>query len=232
MPPKCASDMDLEPQPKRTHTASASQRGAKNQSQCEQLKPRTSSGKKSAPKMAKKKAVSALSEEEDDKMVVHSEASEAEKDLEDVDEPDMEGDDQDPVEISQEERDEKELAELKAKWKKPIYAFFDPEPTLEYRKDGRKCVVFRCSAKNCKKHEIARYLDTEDAGSTGNMHKHVKSCWGEEVLADVDKAKDVDEGRMLTASYKRNGSITASFERTKKGKVTYSYWQHTKTETR
>jgi hypothetical protein len=122
-------------------------------------------------------------------------------------------------------------AEMKAKWRKPIYAFFNPEPTIEYRKGGRRCVVFRCCAKNCKSREIIRYLDTKDAGSTSNMRKHVKACWGEEVLAEADKAKDVDEGRKLTGGYNRNGSITASFQKAK-GKVTYSYRQHTKSETR
>ncbi|THV04133.1 hypothetical protein K435DRAFT_649829 [Dendrothele bispora CBS 962.96] len=125
-------------------------------------------------------------------------------------------------------------AELKAKWRKPIYAFFDPEPTIEYRKDNRKCVVFRCSAKNCKKREILRYLDTKDAGSTGNMRNHVKTCWGEEILVEADKAKDVDEGRKVTGSYRKNGSITASFEKSKnaQSKASFSYRQHTKTETR
>ncbi|THU82349.1 hypothetical protein K435DRAFT_567369, partial [Dendrothele bispora CBS 962.96] len=120
---------------------------------------------------------------------------------------------------------------LKARWTRPIYAFFDPEPTMEYRKDGRKCVVFRCSAKACKNREVVRYLDTGDSASTGNMRKHVKSCWGEEILAEADNAKDANEARKLTSGYKKSGSISVAF---KKGneKVTYSYRQHTKTETR
>ncbi|KAF5370312.1 hypothetical protein D9758_006880 [Tetrapyrgos nigripes] len=134
-------------------------------------------------------------------------------------------------EISQEEADAKELAGLKAKWRSPVYAFFDPNPEIEYR-SGRKCVIFKCSGKNCAKRELVRYLDTQDASSTSNMRKHVKACWGAEILAQVDEAKDVDEGRKVTGTFKRSGSIYVAFEKSGKRKVTYSYQQHTKTETR
>ncbi|KAG1722400.1 uncharacterized protein EDB91DRAFT_1240224 [Suillus paluster] len=69
-----------------------------------------------------------------------------------------------------------------------------------------------CQAKRCK-NKVRRYLDKGDARSTGNMRKHVRSCWGDEVLKAADQAKDANE---------RKG----------KGKVTYSHHQHTRAETR
>ncbi|KAI5985187.1 hypothetical protein EDD15DRAFT_2176182, partial [Pisolithus albus] len=67
----------------------------------------------------------------------------------------------------------------------PIYAFFALEPTIEYIA-GRCSHVFWCTAKGCKK-GVRRYLDKSDARSTGNMHKHVKACWGEGVLQKAFK---------------------------------------------
>jgi hypothetical protein len=66
------------------------------------------------------------------------------------------------------------------------------------------------------------------------MRSHVKTCWGEEILRQASDAKDVDEGRKITGSYKRDGTLNAAFEKKKgaKSKVTYSLRQHTKTETR
>ncbi|THU89401.1 hypothetical protein K435DRAFT_584588, partial [Dendrothele bispora CBS 962.96] len=117
-------------------------------------------------------------------------------------------------------------------WSSPIYTFFDPEPTFEYHKSNCKCVVFKCTNRNCKKWEVVQYLDTKDASSTGNMRSHVKSCWGEDILSEVDQAKDVDEGWKVTGGYRRNGSITATFEKKRSGQATYSFCQYTKTDTR
>ncbi|TFY76906.1 hypothetical protein EWM64_g7107 [Hericium alpestre] len=78
------------------------------------------------------------------------------------------------------EDDEAELKHMSACWTSPMYAFFDRVPTIDYVKD-RKCHIFKCSVKGCRQ-TIRHYLDTGDAQSTGNMHKHVKKCWGEDVL--------------------------------------------------
>lgn len=116
-------------------------------------------------------------------------------------------------------------------WSSPIYAFFEPTPTIEYH-DQRRCHVFKCAARGCK-HHVRRYLDTKDAKSTGNMRKHVKSCWGEAALQAA-----MDCGNQMTArdgpiqSLLETGSIKASFERKGKGKVIYSHRQHTRSETR
>ncbi len=67
------------------------------------------------------------------------------------------------------------LERMMKKWAASTYAFFEPIPTIEYH-HSRKAHVFACGAKGCK-HSIARYLDTTDRESTGNMRKHICSCW-------------------------------------------------------
>ncbi|KAH7923610.1 hypothetical protein BV22DRAFT_1015107, partial [Leucogyrophana mollusca] len=120
---------------------------------------------------------------------------------------------------------------LKKDWNSPVYAFFDPVPLIEYV-NGRRSHVFKCSAKSCKK-TVRCFLDKGDAGSTGNMQKHIKSCWGEDVLKTADQAKNADVARStIVKELLGTGSITAAFERKGKGKITYSHRQHTKTETR
>ena len=116
-------------------------------------------------------------------------------------------------------------------WSSPVYAFFDPKPQISIV-DGRCVHGFKCSAWGCKV-TVRRFLDTKDARSTGNMRKHVKSCWGAEALAIADEAKDAYEVRTTMISrYLRNGSITAAFQRKGNGKITYSNQQHTRQETR
>ena len=83
------------------------------------------------------------------------------------------------------------------------------------------------------KYKCRRYLDKGDANSTGNLRKHVKTCWGGDVLkaaVDVDNVDVVRED--IVVAINSTGSITASFERKGKGKVTYSNRQHTRAETR
>jgi len=38
---------------------------------------------------------------------------------------------------------------------------------------------------------MRRYLDTGDAKSTSNLHKHMKICWGEDTVAAADGTKNV-----------------------------------------
>jgi hypothetical protein len=75
---------------------------------------------------------------------------------------------------------------------------------------------------------VRRYLDTGDAKSTSNLCKHAKICWGEEAVAAADNTRDV---RAAWEALERlnlvDGSITATFERVVKSKVTYSHHQHT-----
>ncbi len=72
-----------------------------------------------------------------------------------------------------------------------------------------------------------------DSKSTGALRWHAKTCWGEVNVAKADQAKDIDMAwDALKGAVLRDGSITAVFERTGKGKVTYSHCQHMKAETR
>ena len=38
---------------------------------------------------------------------------------------------------------------------------------------------------------VHEYLDTGNAKSTGNLHKHAKICWGEQVVAATVKTCNV-----------------------------------------
>ncbi|PBK65455.1 hypothetical protein ARMSODRAFT_989723 [Armillaria solidipes] len=116
------------------------------------------------------------------------------------------------------------------KWSASAYAFFQPIPAIEYR-CGRKCHVFACAVKGCK-HVIARYLDTTDRESTGNMRKHVRSCWGPDILDIADQVENLEGARKVVKAHQNNGTITTMFEHLKgKGAVTYLHRAHTKTET-
>ncbi|KAG0703263.1 hypothetical protein DFH29DRAFT_803739 [Suillus ampliporus] len=120
---------------------------------------------------------------------------------------------------------------LMDEWVSPIYAFFDPTPHI-VETDRQQAHKFKCCAKACKA-SIRHFLDKKNARSTGNMRKHVKSCWGEEILSVADDTKDAKEVRTkIVGSILKNGTITASFERKGKGKLTYSHHQHTWAETK
>ncbi len=80
---------------------------------------------------------------------------------------------------------------------------------------------------------VYRYLDTGDAKSTGNLRKHVKICWGEDVVAAADNTRNVHAAHEALGKMKSvNSCITEAFELVAKEKVTYSHCQHTTTEAR
>jgi hypothetical protein len=61
----------------------------------------------------------------------------------------------------------------------------------------------------------------------------IKLCWSDVVLQAADDAKDASEVRTkIVPGILQDGSITASFERKGKGKMTYSNRQHTCDETK
>jgi len=123
------------------------------------------------------------------------------------------------------------IERLQKEWISPVYAFFDPIPIIR-EIDGHRVHEFKCQACACKA-KIHRYLDTKDAQSTGNMQKHVKSCWSDDILGEANAAKDANEVRMkIVGSILWTGSITVAFERKGKGKITYSHQQHTRAEAR
>ncbi|KAG0694099.1 hypothetical protein DFH29DRAFT_815690 [Suillus ampliporus] len=120
---------------------------------------------------------------------------------------------------------------LMQEWNSQVYAFFHLIPKIS-EQNGRRAHEFRCQCKGCKA-TVRRYLNKGDARSTGNLRKHVRSCWGEDILKVADEVKDVDEvQKNIVGSVLRNRSITVSFERKGKGKITYSHRQHTRAETR
>jgi hypothetical protein len=119
---------------------------------------------------------------------------------------------------------------MKKDWNSPVYAFFAPNPIIEYV-GGRRSHLFKCRAKGCNK-RVRRFLDKGDATSTGNMRKHVKSCWGEDVFNEVLTAKNTEAARDAVKSYLANGSITTAFECKGDSQIQYSHRQHTKMETR
>lgn len=120
---------------------------------------------------------------------------------------------------------------MKKGWRGVIYAFYKPDPIIEYR-DGRKCHAFECLSKTCGK-TVVRYLDTTDAQSTGNMRKHVTKCWGPEIVKTADQASNLMEAReKIVKTYLKSGSVTTYFSRKGKGPVKYSYTQHTSKQAR
>ncbi|KAL6298217.1 hypothetical protein BKA93DRAFT_820487 [Sparassis latifolia] len=116
-------------------------------------------------------------------------------------------------------------------WTVTAYAFYKPEVTIETDKAGVRGHVFCCANRGCKM-KVKRWLDKGDRTSTGNMHRHIRKCWGEEALAAADEMNMAADVRPSVEKFRRSGDITAAFERKGKGKVTYSARQHTRTKTR
>ena len=117
------------------------------------------------------------------------------------------------------------------RWTSPVYAFYEPIPDIAYV-DGRRVHIFKCTARSCR-YTCRRFLDGLDRSSTGNLIKHVKTCWGDDAYraaAGCMNAKDAREN--VVKSFATKGSITTSFKRAGKGKVTYMHRQYTKTETK
>jgi hypothetical protein len=125
-------------------------------------------------------------------------------------------------------------------WTSPIYGFFEARPAIVVA-EGRRCHDFKCTASHCKGKGargrlVRRYLDKKDKGSTSNMHKHAKICWGVENVSKALQAKDEltikEVRRSLSEAKLQNGTITAMFERKGKEVVSFSMKQHTYMETR
>jgi hypothetical protein len=84
---------------------------------------------------------------------------------------------------------------------------------------------------------VRRFLDTADKGSTRNLRKHAKHCWGDEIIKKADEAREeltLDGIRETLAEAKKaqDGSIVAFFDRKGKAKVKYMIRQHTYEESR
>ncbi|KAI6030155.1 hypothetical protein EDC04DRAFT_2572420 [Pisolithus marmoratus] len=120
-----------------------------------------------------------------------------------------------------------ESEQLKQDWNPPIYAFFVPEPTIEYV-EGQHSHVFWCMAKGCRK-GVQQFLDKSDAQLTGNMCKHIRGWWGEDIFHQASQTKNATVACEAVKNYVKNGLLKVAFDC--KGKVGYSHRQHTKIET-
>ena len=109
--------------------------------------------------------------------------------------------------------------------------FYEALPDVQYV-EGHCAHVFVCAAKSCT-YKCCHFLNCPDHSSTGNLIKHVTSCWGKaayEVAKACQHVNDAHESvvKPLTTT----GTITAAFEQKGKGKVSYRHRQHTKKETK
>jgi hypothetical protein len=68
----------------------------------------------------------------------------------------------------------------------------------------------------------------------GNLCKHTRLCWGDEILHSANAYGDMDSAQegLNKAKKLKDGSITAVFKRKGKGKVTFSHHQYSKAQTR
>ncbi|KZT63675.1 hypothetical protein DAEQUDRAFT_741773 [Daedalea quercina L-15889] len=102
-----------------------------------------------------------------------------------------------------EEMAEHELACMQCKWTALVYAFFKPDPAIEY-----------------------------DLKSTSNLRKHVLKCWGEEALEAVDWMVTASKAKDSIEKYWQSQGIKVAFGAVGKKMFHYSTIQHTPTETR
>ena len=117
------------------------------------------------------------------------------------------------------------------RWRSPIYGFFRSDVEVSY-KNGRRLHVFRCAAKGCKA-EVRRYLDTGDRASSGNLFKHARACWGDDVVDHALELGDPDVVREKVVTAKlESGSITDFFQQTNPNKPKFSHRPLTKVQTR
>ena len=75
-------------------------------------------------------------------------------------------------------------------WTFNIYVFYAPVPAIEYV-NGQRCHIFKCLGKSCKQ-SVRHFLTKADKASTSNMRKHIKSCWGKDILKMVSEAARLD----------------------------------------
>ncbi|KAI0691878.1 hypothetical protein C8T65DRAFT_536554, partial [Cerioporus squamosus] len=79
---------------------------------------------------------------------------------------------------------------LSTKWCSWAYTFFKTDVDVVYVNDHR-CLEFTCTAKTCRVGKpVCRYLDTQDAASSGNLFKHDRQCWGDEVVEQAMQLGD------------------------------------------
>ncbi|KAE9392697.1 hypothetical protein BT96DRAFT_748908, partial [Gymnopus androsaceus JB14] len=98
----------------------------------------------------------------------------------------------------------------------PVYAFFNPEPDIEFANDGTaEYIVFSCTM--CRS-LVKQGLKTSDKSSTGALIRHSKSCWGDEAVKAVQESKSLEKARDALKKFgkKSQSKLTAAL-RTVKG---------------
>ncbi|KAJ3965122.1 hypothetical protein EV361DRAFT_763883, partial [Lentinula raphanica] len=96
-----------------------------------------------------------------------------------------------------------------------VYAFFDAEPEIEFENDevSPEYLVFRCSHCGTK---IRQGINTSDKGSTGNVSRHARKCWGDEAFnAAKDSSLEKARAAVRTFGKKSQGKLTAALKTTK-----------------
>ncbi|KAE9385363.1 hypothetical protein BT96DRAFT_751949, partial [Gymnopus androsaceus JB14] len=97
----------------------------------------------------------------------------------------------------------------------PIYAFYHPNPKVEFDKDIAKYAVFAC--RNCCSTQKQGLMGT-DAASTSVLHQHAKRCWGDKAVKAAQESKDLSRAREAIEKFgsKKQSVLTAAL-RTVKG---------------
>ena len=120
------------------------------------------------------------------------------------------------------------IERMSKEWSSLVYPFIKVEVV---HSDRRRVHQFCCRAHHCKV-KIRRFLDTKDLKSTSNLCKHVKSCWGVDVMSAADDANNTNDVQVkIINGILQNGLITKAFKRKGKGR-TYSNRPHMPAETR
>jgi hypothetical protein len=80
--------------------------------------------------------------------------------------------------------------------------------------------------------DVTLTLVSRDSKSTSSLRRHATKCWGAKIVSQADKANDLGVAREAIRGVElRDRSITAAFERTGKGRITYSHHPRTNAET-
>ncbi|XP_006460999.1 hypothetical protein AGABI2DRAFT_69866, partial [Agaricus bisporus var. bisporus H97] len=137
------------------------------------------------------------------------------------------------------------LARLCNKWTASMYAFFHPEPKIEWRgvkgtNERKKYLKFKCIAPHCRsagRHGpfVFRALEGSDSTSTKNLRHHTEGCYGKEVLAAADRVGSIEKRREIIAGRNndlRDSSLVLAFEKQGPGRPTYSTRPPTKAESK
>lgn len=65
-----------------------------------------------------------------------------------------------------------------------------------------------------------------DMNLTGNLRKHVKSCWGKEALDAADAKESASDARAAVSTYWQTQDIKVAFGNIGKKTVTFSMCHH------